>query len=96
MSLLAHFFFKVREARMGGIARVGDKDSRGNTIVSGSSNVFINGRAVARVGDKDSRGDTLVQGSSTVFVNGLPVHRAGDLDSRGDRQVEGSTDCNCG
>ena len=65
-------------------ARVGDPDSGGDKIATGSSNVFINGKAVARVGDKDDHKpgpETKIEGSPTVFVNGKPVVRVGDKDT---------------
>lgn len=45
------------------VARVGDTISCGATIVTGSSNVFIDdGRAVARMGDTTSHGGRLTEG----------------------------------
>ncbi len=73
-------------------ARLGDKstghdDCAPTALVTGSPNVFINGKPAARVSDKfASHGcdehpphqDEVIQGSSTVFINGLPAARKGD------------------
>lgn len=76
--------------------RIGDKDSGGEAIVTGSSDVFINGKGVARVGDTDSHKppETKIQGSPSVFVNGKPVVRVGDKDTHGPPHVmvQGSPD----
>lgn len=37
---------------------------------TGSSTVFINGKAAVRIGDSISCGDTVAQGSSNVFIGG--------------------------
>lgn len=73
------------------VTRVGDVDSRGDSNVTGSSNVFVNGIAVVRTGDTDSRGDTEI-GTGTVYVNGQQVVRVGDADTRGNPIVSGSGD----
>ena len=54
---------------MTGALRIGSLDSRGDTMVQGSPNVFVNGIAAARIGDLDSRGDTKTVGSTNVFIN---------------------------
>jgi len=41
-----------------------------STQLTGSPNVFVNGRALARVGDDIACGDKNAQGSPNVFVNG--------------------------
>ncbi|MBB3141210.1 PAAR domain-containing protein [Halomonas organivorans] len=50
--------------------------------LTGSPNVFINGRPAHRVGDAWAKhcghGGVLATGSSSVFVNGLPLGRVGD------------------
>jgi len=51
-------------------------------IITGSPNVFFEGRPVARVGDqvqcrKHSSVSRIAEGSETVFVNGLPLARIG-------------------
>lgn len=83
---------------MPGIVRVGDVHagicSHGipdccphgvvGTYITGSNNVFINGRAVVRVGDPVVHScphcgvGAAATGSGTVFVNGVAVHRVGD------------------
>lgn len=76
---------------MSAVTRVGDVDSRGDSNVTGSGNVFVNGRAAVRTGDTDSRGDTEI-GTGTVYVNGQRVVRIGDADTRGNPIVTGSDD----
>ncbi|QMV45883.1 hypothetical protein HC358_02015 [Wolbachia pipientis] len=49
--------------------------------MSGSRDVFVNGRSVCRKGDILTMGETLTQGSETVFVNGYGVSRTGDMAS---------------
>lgn len=68
------------------------------SIIQGSPNVRINGRAAARVGDAvDSHSDghdthqgTISQGSSSVFINGRRAARIGDAVSCGDSIATGS------
>ena len=52
------------------VARVTDRDSDRDRIVTGSSTVFVNNKKVARVTDRDSDRDRIVTGSPTVFVGG--------------------------
>lgn len=68
-------------------------------LVTGSLNVFINGRAAGRVGDSyDSHGchvhpshvGKISKGSSSVFINGEPAGRIGDPVSCGGSVAEGS------
>ena len=76
------------------VVRVGDVCSSHSPYpprksISGSNDVFVNGKAVVRVGDKwdkhthPSTGEThdgvSITGSSTVFVNGKAVVRVGDV-----------------
>jgi uncharacterized Zn-binding protein involved in type VI secretion len=81
---------------MPAVCRKGDMNSGPSgldTVISGSSNVFINNKPVVRVGDKDIGPlgiDTLVSGSPTVFINNKPVVRVGDSDSAGDKMISGS------
>lgn len=76
--------------------RIGDKDSSGETIVDGSSNVFINGKGVALVGSKDTHKppEIKIEGSPSVFINGKAVVRVGDKDTHRPphKMVEGSPD----
>lgn len=56
-------------------ARIGDPIGCGDTIASGSGNVFINGVPASKVGDSTAGHPcgpptTIATGSSTVFVNG--------------------------
>ena len=75
---------------MPGIARDAGKDVAGGPDITGSNNVFANGKPVVRIGDliashglspHDSA--VMIQGSSNVFVNGKKVCRAGDAASCG-------------
>ncbi len=78
---------------MPGISRVG-MDTAGNTILTGNSNVKVNGMPVAQVGSLIANhcgGDcpnqhtapVIVTGSGMVRVGGIPVCRAGDSASCG-------------
>lgn len=68
--------------------------------VSGSPNVFINGKPALRVGDPGihaaccgSNTWQAIQGSPNVFINGKPAHRLGDADQHCGgigRMIEGS------
>lgn len=66
------------------VARIGDPFTCGDTVKTGSANVFANGIPVARITD-GTIGDpcgaaptTIAEGSGTVFVNGLPIARVDD------------------
>ncbi len=66
------------------IARIGDPFTCGDTVKSGSANVFVNGLPIARITD-GTMGDpcgapptVIAGGSGTVFANGIPVSRIGD------------------
>lgn len=80
---------------MSAICRVGDICSGHGcwpprNIITGSSNVFLDGKRVARKGDrlnvhckpcgkkKKCHASVIARGSSSVFVNGKPVARIGD------------------
>ncbi|MGI0120449.1 PAAR domain-containing protein [Zooshikella sp. RANM57] len=65
------------------LARVGDKDSQGNTIVEGSSNMKDQGLPVARVGDKLSDGSVITTGNPTIMVDGKPAAIVGSQVSNG-------------
>lgn len=87
---------------MPAVVRIGDK-SAGHCFeprpnLEGSSNVFINGKAVHRIGDRwaphtcgNSTHDAVqAQGSPNVFINGKAVARLGDKQTCGDICAEGS------
>ncbi|HIE1098838.1 MULTISPECIES: PAAR domain-containing protein [Stenotrophomonas] len=61
---------------------VGDKLSHGGSVVAGTGQTDINGKAVARVGDGAvcavHGATTIVSGDATVLVDGQPVARDGD------------------
>jgi len=69
---------------MSSISRIGDPFSCGDTVKSGSANVYANGIPVGRItdgtiGDPCGAPPTIIAaGSGTVFANGLPVARVGD------------------
>lgn len=86
------------------VCRLNDKSSGHGpyppqAILSGSSNVFINGRPVAAKGDElephptpdPAHTSKLSSGSSTVYVNGKPINRIGDSVSCGGFMVNGSS-----
>lgn len=58
--------------------------------ISGSRDVFINGRPVCRQGDSLSEGRALTEGSKTVFANGYGVGRVGDIVSCSNTMKRGS------
>ncbi|WP_265039204.1 PAAR domain-containing protein [Wolbachia endosymbiont (group A) of Yponomeuta plumbellus] len=58
--------------------------------ISGSRDVFINGRPVCRQGDNFSEGKVMTQGSKAVFVNGFGAGRVGDIVSCGFKVIKGS------
>ncbi len=43
--------------------------------ISGSNNVFVNGKQICRQGDSFSEGKILIEGSKTVFANGFGIGR---------------------
>lgn len=81
---------------MPAIAKVGDMHAcpqRGhgvNSIVDGSSDVFINGMPVATVGSGTSCGASVAVGSSTVTINGKPAAVLGSATTHGGVIVSGS------
>lgn len=68
--------------------------------VSGSPNVFINGKPAVRVDDAwaahtcpaipETHASTQATGSATVFVNGKPLARVGDSIACGSTNAAGS------
>ncbi|WP_264706902.1 PAAR domain-containing protein [Wolbachia endosymbiont (group B) of Archips podanus] len=60
-----------------GIVRLGDYcgEAIPHFCISGSNNVFVNGKSICRQGDSFSEGRALTEGSKTVFANGLSVGR---------------------
>lgn len=59
--------------------------------MSGSSDVFVNGRPSCRKGDILTLGETLTQGSNSVFINGYGVVRTSDLASCNFRMVSSNS-----
>jgi len=68
---------------MPAVARISDPFGCGDTIKSGSANVYANGIPVARltdgtIGEGCWAPTIIASGSGSVFVNGLPLARVGD------------------
>jgi uncharacterized Zn-binding protein involved in type VI secretion len=66
------------------VARVTDRGSHGNVMLTGSPNVLCNGLPVHRLGDtfvcpQHGAGKTVLRCSSTVLVNGLQVAHLGSI-----------------
>jgi len=61
---------------------VGDKLSHGGSVIAGTGQTDINGKAVARVGDRATcaihGSTTIVSRDATVIIDGQPVARDGD------------------
>lgn len=61
---------------------VGDRLDHGGSVVTGSGETDVDGKAVARVGDRaicSKHGQTtIVSGDSRVLIDGNPVARHGD------------------
>lgn len=71
------------------------------SLVEGSPDVKINGRAAGRMGDRyaphgcvthSSHQDVIASGSGSVFINGKPAARIGDAVSTGGAVQGGSSD----
>lgn len=89
---------------MPNVARQGDKDAAGGTIIANySPDVFVNGKNMAHVGSQQSphppypREDIhgssqITSGSATVFVNGKPVAHVGSNTKCGHNIATGSGD----
>jgi uncharacterized Zn-binding protein involved in type VI secretion len=81
---------------MPAIARVGDMHAcpqRGHSvtpIVSGSSDVLINGMPAATVGSTTACGASIAAGSSTVTINGKPAAIQGAATTHGGVVISGS------
>lgn len=89
---------------MPAITRLGDADTGHDacpptSLVSASSNVFINGIGAGRVGDSyaphscpahSAHSGVIASGSSTVFINSRPAGRVGDSVSCGGSIAAGS------
>jgi uncharacterized Zn-binding protein involved in type VI secretion len=71
------------------LVRLGDASSHGGMVMTGSPNVFVDGKPVARLGDKVScpiHGDTVINsGSPTYIIDGKPTARDGDTTACGAR-----------
>jgi len=69
------------------VARLSDTFTDGDSISTGSGNVFVNGLPIARLSDRTTGhgpppcfwpSTVITTGSGSVFVNGLPVARMTD------------------
>lgn len=74
------------------VVRLGDYcvEATPHFCISGSNNVFVNGKPVCRKGDNFTEGRVLTEGSKTVFANGFGVGRVGDIVSCGFKVIKGS------
>jgi uncharacterized Zn-binding protein involved in type VI secretion len=89
---------------MPAIARHGDPNEEGGTIISGASTVKVNGQLVGQVGNAMTshapygpphpphEAATVTSGSSTVIADGVAVAFVGSDNSCGHSIVAGSTD----
>lgn len=87
------------QTRVGDLS-TGHDDCPPVALVSGSTNVFINGKAAGRVGDVYAIHDCpkhpthtgmVASGSRTVFINGKAAARVGDSVSCGGSVARGSS-----
>ncbi|WP_341812180.1 PAAR domain-containing protein [Wolbachia endosymbiont (group A) of Conops quadrifasciatus] len=62
-----------------------------HVCMSGSNDVFVNGRPVCRQGDSFTEGKVMAQGSKAVFANGHGIGRVGDSVSCGFKVMSGSS-----
>ncbi|WP_265041431.1 PAAR domain-containing protein [Wolbachia endosymbiont (group B) of Melanostoma mellinum] len=74
------------------VVRLGDYciETTPHFCISGSNNVFVNGKPVCRKGDNFTEGRVLTEGSKTVFANGYGVGRVGDIVSCSNTMKRGS------
>ncbi|WP_264711334.1 PAAR domain-containing protein [Wolbachia endosymbiont (group B) of Aporia crataegi] len=74
------------------VVRVGDHcaEATPHFCISGSNNVFVNGKPMCRQVDSFSEGRALTEGSKTVFANGLGIGRVEDIVSCGFKVIKGS------
>lgn len=74
---------------------VGDRINHGGSVVSGSGQTDIGGKAVARVGDRvvcSKHGQTtIVSGDASVIIDGNPVARDGDKTACGATLIAGQS-----
>jgi uncharacterized Zn-binding protein involved in type VI secretion len=79
------------------ISRLGDKSDHGGTIITASSDMFVDGIAVARKGDQHScpipyHGVTqITEASNTNFNDGKGIARIGDKVGCGATIIQGSS-----
>ncbi|WP_143689923.1 PAAR domain-containing protein [Wolbachia endosymbiont of Nilaparvata lugens] len=76
-----------------GIVRLGDYcgEAIPHFCISGSNDVFVNGKPVCRKGDNFTEGRVLIEGSKKVFANGYSIGRVGDSISCGSKVISGSS-----
>ena len=81
------------------------EDYSSSKVLTGSSTVFIEGKAAARVGDilgkhVNSKGNMHIpkinKGSSTVFIEGKAAARIGDTTDCGSKLLTGASTVNIG
>lgn len=90
---------------MSSATRLGDLDTGHDacaptTLITASTDVFINGKGAGRVGDSyaahgcidhPSHSGVIASGSSSVYINGKPAGRIGDPVSCGGSVAQGSS-----
>ncbi len=85
---------------MAGVSKIGDLCSghgncRSRPIITGSSNVFVNGVPVSKVGDSlavhCTHPGTIITGSVGIFVNGSPIASVGSSVDCGSVIITGSS-----
>jgi uncharacterized Zn-binding protein involved in type VI secretion len=92
----AHFYIR-RNMMSTAISRLGDSSNHGGTIITASSDMFVDGIAVARLGDLHScpipyHGITpIIAASSTNFNDTKGIARIGDKVGCGATIIQGSS-----
>ena len=75
--------------------RKGDTGSHGGEIITGSGNVFVEGKEAARKGDiyacPRHGPNQIVEGSSDTIINGRKAVRHGDKAACGASMISGAT-----
>lgn len=76
------------------VVRMGDycTEATPHFCITGSANVFVNGKPACRQGDSFSEGKILTEGSQTIFANSYGVGRVGDIVSCDSKVAIGSSD----
>jgi len=84
----------AQAARVGDVVSKCKKGKPPTPIISGSGNVFINGKPAARKGDPAAphpHPRLISSGSGSVFINGKPAARKGDSNCFASKITQGSS-----